>query len=59
MYVTELDSFVQKFHQLWKAGVTAHLDLDGLAFVSSLVMFLVLLISFLDTPGDQHINAAK
>ena len=28
MYVTELDSFVQKFHQLWKAGVTAHLDLD-------------------------------
>ena len=28
MVVTELDSFVQKFHQLWKAGLTAHLDLD-------------------------------
>jgi hypothetical protein len=28
MYVTELDSFVQKFQQLWKAGVTAHLDVD-------------------------------
>ena len=29
MYVTELDSFVKKFHQLWKAGVTVHLDLDA------------------------------
>ena len=28
MYVTELDNFVQKFHQLWKTGVTAHLDVD-------------------------------
>ena len=28
MFVTELDSFVKKFHQLWKAGVTVHLDLD-------------------------------
>ena len=28
MHVTELDSFVQKFNQLWKAGLTAHLDLD-------------------------------
>ena len=28
MHVTELDSFVQKFQQLWKAGITAHLDLD-------------------------------
>ena len=28
MFVTELDSFVQKFHQLRKAGLTAHLDLD-------------------------------
>ena len=24
----ELHSFVQKFTQLWKAGVTAHLDID-------------------------------
>ena len=28
MHVTELDSFVHKFKQLWKAGHTAHLDLD-------------------------------
>ena len=28
MQVTELDSFVQKFQQLWKSGITAHLDLD-------------------------------
>ena len=28
MYVTELQSFLFKFHQLWEAGVTAHLDLD-------------------------------
>ena len=26
--MTELDSFVQKFHQLWSAGHSAHLDLD-------------------------------
>ena len=28
MVATELDTFVLKFHQLWKAGQTAHLDLD-------------------------------
>ena len=28
MFVTELDSFVHKFHQLWNAGYNAHLDLD-------------------------------
>ena len=28
MAVTELDTFINKFHQLWKAGLTAHLDLD-------------------------------
>ena len=28
MHATELDSLVGKFHQLWKAGFTAHLDLD-------------------------------
>ena len=28
MIVTELDSFIKKFHQLWSAGVSAHLDLD-------------------------------
>ena len=25
---TELDTFIHKFHQLWQAGLTAHLDLD-------------------------------
>ena len=37
MVVTELDSFVQKFHQLWNAGLNAHLNLDahaGNAWVS-------------------------
>ena len=28
MVVKEIDSFIQKFHQLWSAGVSAHLDLD-------------------------------
>ena len=28
MAVTEVDTFIRKFHQLWKSGVTAHLDLD-------------------------------
>ena len=28
MHVIELNSFVQKFTQLWKAGVMAHLDID-------------------------------
>ena len=28
MLVTELETFVQKFHQLWSAGHSAHLDLE-------------------------------
>ena len=28
MRVTEFDSFMGKFHQLWRAGESAHLDLD-------------------------------
>ena len=28
MNAPELESFMRKFHQLWKAGSTAHLDLD-------------------------------
>ena len=28
MSMTELDTFVKKFHQLWNDGITAHLDLD-------------------------------
>ena len=37
MLVTELDTFVHKFQQLWNDGYNAHLDLDthaGLAWVS-------------------------
>ena len=36
MVVTELDSFIHKFHQLWKDGFKAHLDLDthaGIAWI--------------------------
>ena len=29
--VTELDTFIQKFYQLWNDGHTAHLDLDTCA----------------------------
>ena len=29
MLVTELETFVQKFHQLWSAGHSAHLDLEA------------------------------
>ena len=28
MSVSEIDSFVKKFKNLWKAGYSAHLDLD-------------------------------
>ena len=28
MTVTEVDTFIRKFNQLWQAGLTAHLDLD-------------------------------
>ena len=38
MYGAELESFVQKFNDLWKAGKTAHLDIDtrdGYAWVTS------------------------
>ena len=31
MFVTELDTFIQKFQQLWNSGHTAHLDLDTCA----------------------------
>jgi hypothetical protein len=29
MYVMELDSFVYKLHQLWKAGLHAYLDVHA------------------------------
>ena len=28
MFITEVDTFVKKFHQLWNDGMSAHLDLD-------------------------------
>jgi hypothetical protein len=31
MFATELDTFVQKFHQLWNNGYVAHLDVDTCA----------------------------
>ena len=31
MFVSELDSFILKFKQLWKAGHVAHLDVDASA----------------------------
>ena len=50
MYVTELDSFYKKFHQLWKAGFTAHLDIDahaGKAWVG-------ICVQLGDAPGPVH-----
>ena len=50
MFVTELDTFVLKFHQLWKAGHTAHLDLDtcaGKAWVG-------LRVQLGEVPGPPH-----
>ena len=41
MFISELDSFIWKFHQLRQAGVTAHLDVDthaGQAWVGLRVM---------------------
>ena len=39
---TELESFIQKFHQLWNAGFCAHLDLDCNAGVASVGLRLQL-----------------
>ena len=50
MLVTELDTFVHKFHQLWNAGYNAHLDLDthaGLAWVG-------LRVQLGHVPGPLH-----
>ena len=48
--MTELDSFVQKFHQLWKAGVTAHLDLDAHAGTA----WVGLRFQLVQVPGPVH-----
>jgi hypothetical protein len=50
MSVTELDTFVRKFHQLWNDGLTAHLDLDthaGNAWVG-------LRVQLGQVPGPPH-----
>ena len=52
MVVTELDTFVSKFYQLWKSGLTAHLDLDtraGNAWVG-------LRVQLGQAPGPQHVQ---
>ena len=36
MSTAKLDTFIQKFHLLWNAGINAHLDLDcqdGVAWI--------------------------
>ena len=50
MSTAELDTFVQKFHQLWNAGLNAHLDLDchaGVAWVG-------LRLQLGHPPGPSH-----
>ena len=50
MFITELDTFVRKFHQLWNDGLTAHLDLDthaGNAWVG-------LWVQLGQVPGPPH-----
>ena len=57
MCVTELDNFVKKFHQLWKAGVTAHLDLDahaGRAWVGLQVQLGEVPAGQVHHPPHQH-----
>ena len=54
MFVTEFDSFVQKFCQLWEAGLTAHLDADthaGKAWVGIRVQ-----LGHVPGPVLQHSN---
>ena len=53
MLITELDTFVRKFHQLWNDGLTAHLDLDthaGNAWVG-------LRVQLGQVPGPPHQQA--
>ena len=53
MFGNELDSFIQKFHQLWRAGQTAHLDVDthaGQAWVGLRVQ-----LGHASGPAHQHV----
>ena len=50
MLVCELDTFVQKFNQLWRAGHSAHLDIDthaGKAWIG-------LRLQLGQAPGSAH-----
>ena len=50
MLVTELETFVQKFHQLWSAGHSAHLDLETHARRA----WVGLRVQLRHTPGVLH-----
>ena len=50
MPITEIDTFVRKFHQLWTAGLNAHLDLDCHAGVACVGLRLQLG----HAPGPPH-----
>ena len=55
MLMTELDTFITKFHQLWRAGHTAHLDLDthaGEAWVG-------LRVQLGPAPGPEHKHSSS
>ena len=52
MVVTELDTFVSKFYQLWKSGLTAHLDLDTRAGNA----WAGLRVQLGQAPGPQHVQ---
>ena len=50
MSVTELDTFIQKFYQLWNAGQTADLDVDTHAVKA----WVGLRVQLGHTPGPLH-----
>ena len=50
MTVTELDTFVKKFYQLWNAGHVAHLDVDSYAGKA----WVGLCVQLAQAPGPLH-----
>ena len=48
--MTELETFVQKFHQLWNAGHNAHLDAESHAGAA----WVGLRVQLGQAPGHQH-----
>ena len=51
MAVTELDSFIRKYNQLWQAGLTAHLNMDTHAGIACVGLRVQL---GHDVPGPLH-----